>query len=62
MTKLEVYLDGALAGVASANSLPSSLVFTWNTSRLSRGDHTLQTYAYDAAGRIGHSTIVTLVK
>ncbi|MEI6560505.1 MAG: S8 family serine peptidase [Verrucomicrobiota bacterium] len=61
-TKLEIYLDGVLAGVASANSLPSALTFIWYTSQLSKGNHTLQTYAYDAAGNIGQSAVITLVK
>ena len=62
VTKVEIYLDGVLAGVANGRNLPSTLVFTWFTWGLSPGSHTLQTYAYDAAGNIGQSAVITVVK
>ncbi len=62
VTKLEIYLDGRLAGTATGSSLPASLVFTWYTTGLSAGTHTLQTYAYDAAGNVGKSAVVTVTK
>lgn len=58
VTKVELYIDGRLAGTST--SAPAT--FTWNTSRTAAGAHTLRSYAYDAAGNIGTSTLVTVYK
>jgi len=62
VTKLEVYLDGLLACTVTSSNMPSSVAFTWNTTTLTAGSHTLQTYAYDAAGNVGESAVVTVTK
>ena len=62
VTKLEVYLDGVLACTVTAPSIPPSVLFTWNTMGLPAGTHTLQTYAYDAAGNVGQSAVITVTK
>lgn len=56
--KLELYIDGKLAGVTTA----SSATFTWNTSKVASGSHILQAYAFDAAGNIGASSAVTVIR
>jgi thermitase len=58
VTKLELYLDGVLSGTSTA----SSTVFTWNTMKAAAGSHTLQAYAFDAAGNIGASALITVWK
>jgi len=58
VTKVELYIDGKLAG----SSTTSPVTFTWNTSRIAPGAHTLRSYAYDAAGNIGTSTLVTVYR
>ena len=62
VTKLEVYLDGLLACTVTSSNMPSSVAFSWNTTTLNAGSHTLQTYAYDAAGNVGESAVVTVTK
>jgi len=58
VTKVELYIHGKFFG----SSTSSSAVFTWNTGKVTKGAHTLQAYAYDAAGNIGVSSLVTVYK
>ena len=58
VTKVSLYIDGALVG----SSATSSASFSWNTRKVASGAHTLQGYAYDAAGNVGASPIVTVYK
>jgi phosphatidylserine/phosphatidylglycerophosphate/cardiolipin synthase-like enzyme len=48
---VDLYVDGAL--IATTTSAPYT--FSWNTTGLSSGPHTLQTRAYDAANNVGTS-------
>ncbi|MES2970888.1 MAG: Ig-like domain-containing protein [Patescibacteria group bacterium] len=54
VTKMEVYIDGALKSITTT----ASISYTWNVSRLSRGQHTVLVKAYDAAGNTGSSQVV----
>jgi thermitase len=56
VTKVEWYLDGLLAG--STTNLPAS--FSWKTAGSTNGSHTVQAKAYDAAGNVGVSSLVTV--
>jgi hypothetical protein len=56
VTKLELYVDGGLA--LSGTSGPLS--YSWNTTLVSNGSHTLVSKAYDAANNIGTSSTVTV--
>ena len=58
VTKVDLYLDGAFFN-SSTSSTP---VFSWNTRGAAKGSHKLQAYAYDAAGNIGPSSVVTVYK
>ncbi len=58
VTKVDLYLDGAFFG-SNTSATP---VFSWNTRRAAKGSHKLQAYAYDAAGNIGASAVVTVYK
>ncbi|MCX7993889.1 MAG: S8 family serine peptidase [Fimbriimonadales bacterium] len=58
VVRVELYLNGGL--VASSNS--GSATFNLNTRQWSRGAHTLQARAYDAAGNIGSSAAITVYK
>ena len=60
--KVEIYLDGVLACTVATSSIAPSLVFSWNTTTLSVGTHTLQAYAYDASANVGSSAVVTVTK
>jgi hypothetical protein len=55
VSKIEWYLDGKLAG----SSQQANPVFSWNTSELPEGSHTLQARAYDAAGNSAVSAQVS---
>lgn len=56
VTKLELYVDGTLA--LSATSGPLS--YSWNTTLVANGSHTLVSKAYDAANNVGASSTVTV--
>jgi hypothetical protein len=48
--------------VLNATSSNSSPMFNLNTSKWSKGVHTLQLLAYDAAGNAGSSAMVNITK
>jgi subtilisin family serine protease len=56
VTKVEAYVDGQLVG--SSATAPANL--SWNTSTYANGAHSLQSFAYDAAGNVGKSTVVNV--
>ena len=58
VVKLELYIDGKFFG----SSTSSSAVFSWNTVKVAKGSHTLGAYAFDAAGNVGASALVTVYK
>lgn len=58
VTKVNLLVDGKQYATSSS----STPTFTWNTSKLSRGTHTLQAVAYDAAGNLTRSTVVSVTK
>src|SRR5438445_5793688 len=58
VSRVDLYIDGRY----DASSASASPVFGWNTRRTARGAHTLQAYAYDAAGNVGASTSVIVYK
>lgn len=55
VTKVEVLIDGVVA--ATATTAPYE--FTWNTDNLSDGTRTLSARAYDAAGNVGSSPVLS---
>lgn len=56
VSRVELYIDGIL--FATDTSSPYS--FVWDTTTSSNGTHTLQAVAYDAAGNIGSSSLVSV--
>jgi len=56
VTRVELYVDGSLSGTATS----SPYAFSWNTTTVANGSHTLQTRAYDAAGNVGSSATITV--
>jgi hypothetical protein len=58
VSRVDLLVDGKFY----ATSTSASPVFTWNTSKLSRGSHFVQAVAYDAAGNSTRSTPVTVYK
>jgi hypothetical protein len=54
VTKMEVYIDGALRSTSGTGSIS----YTWDVSRLSKGQHTVLVKAYDAAGNVGQNSVV----
>lgn len=58
VTRSELYING----VRVASSLSGSLSYTWNTSRLARGTYQLQSKAYDGAGNVGVSPVVSVYR
>lgn len=58
VTRVDLLVDGK----KYATSTSATPTFTWNTSKLARGSHTLQAVAYDAAGNSARSSVVTVTK
>ena len=58
VTKAELYVDG----VRTATSTTAPFAMTWNAQRARRGGHTLQVKAYDAAGNVATSQVVTVYR
>ncbi|HMT56359.1 MAG TPA: Ig-like domain-containing protein, partial [Candidatus Saccharibacteria bacterium] len=56
VTKVEFLVDG----VVKATDTSSPYSFSWNSGTVSKGKHTLQTRAYDAAGNVGYSTVISV--
>jgi hypothetical protein len=56
VTRVEVYIDGALA--ASTSSAPWA--FIWDTENSADGNHTIYAKAYDAAGNVGQSSSISV--
>jgi pseudomonalisin len=56
VTKVEFYLDGALKSTSTA----SPYSWSFNTTTVANGSHTLQSKAYDAAGNVGSSATVNV--
>ena len=57
VAKLEIYIDGALK---ACNFGALSISYPWDTTAVSNGSHTITSRAYNAAGGIGTSSIVTV--
>jgi subtilisin family serine protease len=56
VSRVELYVDGSLAGTDTT----SPYSFSWNTTSVANGSHTLQTRAFDAAGNSGSSANVSV--
>lgn len=58
VTKVEFYADNALLG----SSTTAPYTYSWNTTAITNGTHTLYAKAYDASGKSANSTTVTVTK
>jgi len=56
VVKVELYVDAAL----KSTSTSSPYSFSWNTTTVANGAHSLVSKAYDAAGNVGTSATVTV--
>lgn len=56
VTRVELYLDGNLL----ASSSQSSISYQWNTALVANGGHVLSAKAFDAAGNVGESNLLTV--
>ena len=56
VTRVEFYQDGTLS--SAGNVAPYN--FSWNTTMVANGSHTLSARAYDAAGNVGQSASITV--
>lgn len=57
MSKVDFYVDGAL----NATDTTSPYSFSWNTTGVASGNHTLTANAYDNAGNVGQHQITVAV-
>jgi subtilisin family serine protease len=58
VTKVQLYVDGKLY----ASSISTPFTIKWNTRKVNKGVHYLQSRAYDAAGNVGISAEVMVYK
>jgi subtilisin family serine protease len=56
VSRVELYAGGSLVGTDTS----SPYEVAWNTTTTANGGHSLQTKAYDAAGNIGSSAVVSV--
>jgi len=56
VTRMELFIDGQFSSSATGGLL----TYSWNTLGVSDGAHTIYAKAYDASGKVGQSTIVTV--
>jgi len=54
VSRVELFVDGSL----HSTDTTSPYSFSWNTTTVANGSHSLQTRAYDAAGNVGSSSVV----
>lgn len=58
VAKVELYVDGKLIDTSAIAPFTTK----WNTRLAAKGSHTIQCRAYDAAGNVGVSQVVTVIK
>ena len=56
VSRVELFVDGSL----HSTDTTSPYAFSWNTTTVSNGGHSLQTRAYDASGNVGSSGVVSI--
>jgi len=56
--KVELFVDGILQGAATSAPFTTK----WNTTKATKGSHTLLCKAYDSAGNVGTSQMVSVNK
>src|SRR5215471_4583302 len=57
VTKIELYADGALY----ASGASSAFSFSWTSTAVANGSHTLMVKAYDAVGNVGSASVIVTV-
>jgi poly(hydroxyalkanoate) depolymerase family esterase len=60
VVRVELHVDGVLAGTGTSADGAGPYQLTWNTTAYADGAHTLESRAYDAAGNVGTSAVVTV--
>jgi hypothetical protein len=58
VVKVSLFVDGVL----QSSNVNSPFTVKWSTRKTMAGGHTLQARAYDAAGNVGASSLVTVYK
>lgn len=56
VTSIQIYIDGVL----KSSGTTSPFNYTWNSTTVTNGSHTIYSKAYDAAGNVGTSTTITV--
>lgn len=59
VAKVDVYIDGRF--LATCTSVTSDFTCKWSTSRTTKGAHTIQAVATDAAGNAGPSPVIQVI-
>lgn len=58
VTRVELYVDGILQGTSTSAPFTTK----WNTAKVTKGPHTLLCKAYDSAGNVGVSQLISVSK
>jgi subtilisin family serine protease len=58
VARVQLYVDGVL----TSTSTTAPFTTTWNSRKSASGAHSLKAWAYDAAGNVGVSSVVTVYK
>jgi len=59
---IELYVDGALMASKSCGAAACSARLIWDAREAAKGPHQVQAVAYDAAGQVGLSPTITIIK
>ena len=57
LSKMEIYIDGKLV---TSNTNANSISYSWNTTTVTNGSHTIFSKAYDTANNVGTSATVAV--
>lgn len=60
VTRVEIYRDGALAHTATSATAITSTAWTWDSTAVTNGNHTLLAKGFDACGNQASSATVTV--
>jgi len=60
VTRVDFYIDGATTPAATATAAPYN--FTWNSTTVADGSHTIYAKASDAAGNVGTDSVAITVR
>ena len=60
LSTISIFIDGSVVTVCSVSGTTSSCSYTWDSTAVANGNHTIQAKALDSSSNLGESTIITV--